>query len=54
MEDVVNYHDKKIQQYKGNHGGFVYRFEKTVNGRKLAVIAEVKKTEAWLISCFYE
>ena len=52
MKDVVNYHDKKTQQYRGNHGGFVYRFEKMVDGKKLIIVAEVKKSEAWLVSCF--
>jgi hypothetical protein len=54
MKDVINYHEKKVQQYKGNHGGFVYRFEKTVDGKTLIVVAEVKKAEAWLVSCFYQ
>ena len=54
MKDVVNSHDTKTQQYKGDHGGFVYRFSKTAKGTKLVVVAEVKKSECWLISAWYE
>jgi len=53
MKDVVNSHDSKTQQYLGMHGGFVYRFSKTIDVRKLTVIAEIKKEECWLISAFY-
>ena len=52
MKDVVNYPDKMIQQYSGNHGGFVYRFSKTVGQKTLVVVAEVKKSEAWLMTGF--
>jgi hypothetical protein len=54
MKDVIIYHDKKTQQRRGNHGGMVYRFSKTVSPRSLVVVAEVKKAEAWLVSCFEE
>jgi len=30
----------------------VYRFSKSVEGGRLVVIAEVKKGEAWIVSCF--
>jgi hypothetical protein len=52
MKDVVNYHDAKTQQYRGEHGGFVYRFSKRAGADKLVVIAEVKKHECWLISAW--
>lgn len=52
IRDVVNYHDKKRQQYKGEHGGFVYRFEKTVDGSTLVVAAEIKRQEAWIVTSF--
>jgi hypothetical protein len=54
MKDVVNYHDTKRKQYPGRNGGTVYRFSKTVDNKTLIVVAEVKKTEAWLVSCFYQ
>ena len=53
MKEVVKYHESKTQQYRGDHGGFVHKFKKTVDGRTLAVVAEVKKGECWLISGFY-
>ena len=52
-KDVVKYHQSKTQQYRGNHGGFVYKFKKTVEGKILAVVAEIKKDECWLMSGFY-
>ncbi len=30
----------------------VYRFSKCVGDETLVVIAEVKKDEAWIVSCF--
>jgi hypothetical protein len=54
MKDVVKYHDSKMQQYRGDNGGFVYKFKKTVDKSTLAVVAEVKKKECWLISAFYQ
>ena len=52
MKDVVNYHDRKLQQIRGEHGGFVYRFSKKAGTDTLVVIAEVKKHECWLISAW--
>lgn len=52
MKDIVHYHDAKRQQYRGNHGGFVYKFTKHAAGQTIAVVAEVKKDECWLISAF--
>jgi hypothetical protein len=54
VKDVVKYHHEKRLQYKGKNGGIVWRFSRTSGGKTLVVIAEVKKTEAWLISCFYK
>jgi len=52
MRNVVKYHDTKKQQYRGNHGGFVYRFTKSVDGKEFTVVAEVKKEECWLLTGF--
>lgn len=54
LKCVINYHDKKKQQYKGENGGFVYKFEKMVDGRKIFAVGEIKKSECWLISGWYE
>jgi hypothetical protein len=52
MKDAVIYHDAKRQQYRGEHGGFVYKFSKSVGVETLVVVAEVKKQECWLISAW--
>ena len=52
MKDVVNCHDAKTQQYRGTHGGFVYRFSRASGTENLVVVAEVKKHECWLISAW--
>jgi hypothetical protein len=53
MKDVVKYHSHKRQQYRGRHGGHVYKFTKTVDGKTVAVVAEVKKSECWLVTAFF-
>ena len=50
MRQVVNYHDKKRQQSRGAHGGFIYKYEKSADGVNLVVVAESKKNEHWLIT----
>ena len=54
MCDVINYHDRKTQQYRGEHGGIVHKFEKTVNRVKIVVIAETKKNDCWPLSVWKE
>lgn len=54
IKDVINYPDHKHQQRRGEHGGFVYLFEKTVEGKTLLVCAELKKSECWIITAYYE
>jgi hypothetical protein len=53
LKSVVNYPDKKKQQYKGTNGGFVFKFEKVIDGETVVAIAEVKKSECWLISGWF-
>jgi hypothetical protein len=50
MKDVVNYPDRRMQQYRGKHGGFVYKFSKLMGNRNIVVVAEIKKNECWLMS----
>jgi hypothetical protein len=50
LKMVVNNPDRQRQQYKGDNGGFVYKFEKEINGEKIVAIAEVKASDCWLIS----
>jgi hypothetical protein len=52
MESVINRHDRRTQQYVGEHGGLVYRFTRNDNERELVVVAEVKGEEAWILTGF--
>ena len=54
MKKAVNHHDNRTQQYRGDHGGFVYKFKKTSGQRTLVVVAEVKNECCWLISGWIE
>jgi hypothetical protein len=38
---------------RGRHGGIIRKFRKP-NGRVLAVVAEIKAGEAWLLTAYYE
>jgi hypothetical protein len=52
MKATVNYPGKVRNQRPGVRGGTVKRFEKTVDGRTLVVVAEVKGHECWLMTGF--
>jgi hypothetical protein len=54
LKDVIKYPQFKRAQYKGEHGGTVYRFSKTADGVTLIVSAEVKNHECWIMTGFYE
>jgi hypothetical protein len=53
LKSVVNGPSRKMQQYRGDNGGFVYKFEKEISGVQVAAIAEVKQSECWLISGWF-
>ena len=50
LKVVVNYPERKRQRYKGDNGGFVYKFEKEIDGEVIVATAEVKTSDCWLIS----
>ena len=54
MKVVVCEHEHRIQHRPGEHGGFVYEFNKTVQGEKWTVVAEIKRHECWLITGWRE
>lgn len=54
MRQTVCDHERRVQYERGMHGGFIYEFHKMVAGKKLVVIAEVKKQECWLITGYHE
>ena len=54
MKDTICQHERRIQHRRGEHGGFVYEFRQRVSGKKLVVIAEVKRNQCWLITGYYD
>ena len=51
--EVVTSHEKKKQQYRGSHGGFVYLFTKQIAGRELHIAAEVHKDDCCFVTGFW-
>ena len=52
MKNVVSYPDESSFLRKGFHGGRISKFRKTVDGRTLVVVAEIKAKEYWLWTGF--
>ena len=52
--EVILTPSKQKQQYKGTHGGFVTKFNKTIDGKNLAVVAELYKDQCYIVTTFYE
>lgn len=53
LKDVIRSPQWRHLQRRGDHGGFVYRFEKTAADKTLVVVAELKKSECWIVTAFY-
>lgn len=54
MQETICQHEHRIQHRRGEHGGFVYEFDRCVSGKKLVVFAEVKQHECWLITGYFD
>lgn len=54
VENTVKYPDRKALQRKGEHGGLVERYEKRVNQGTCVVVAERKKCDIWVTTCFWK
>lgn len=52
IQNVVRYPTSKAKSRRGEHGGWVYNFQKTVDGITLKVVAEIKLDECWLITAY--
>jgi len=52
MIAVLTAPDSQRQQMRGEHGGFVYLFTRRLGGRQICVVAEVKKTECWIVTAY--
>lgn len=50
---VIDDPEEKESQRPGHWGGTVFKMSKTVNGKKLVVVAEIRDTHAYLITAFY-
>jgi hypothetical protein len=53
-KDVVKYADGEKKLKEGKNGGILKSFTKTVGGRRLTVVAELKNNECWLATAYYE
>ena len=53
FKEVVLNHEKKKQQYRGNHGGFVYLFSKKYGERELHIAAEVRKENCFFVTGYW-
>ncbi|MBI2927679.1 MAG: hypothetical protein HYY24_18440 [Verrucomicrobia bacterium] len=52
---TVNYPQHRIKiGTTGQHGGIRWKFKKTVEGRTLVIVAEIKKNDCWLATAYYE
>ncbi len=45
--------DRKQQQYRGTHGGFVYLFTKRIGGKDLHIAAELFKHECFFVTGYW-
>lgn len=52
VKTVTNPKTRK-QQFKGQHGGFVYSFEREFGGKTLIVVAEVFKKDCYFITGYW-
>jgi hypothetical protein len=52
--EVVTTSNRRFKQFVGTHGGFVYRYEKSIHGMKLTIVAETFKDECFFITGFWE
>ncbi len=54
IKDAVKYAAVFVRQKKGENGGWVYRCEHKIEGRILVVAAEIRNTECWLLTAFFD
>lgn len=53
MKNVVNYPNETFALRLGIHGGRISKFRKTVDGKTLVVVAEIKGKECWLLTGYF-
>jgi hypothetical protein len=53
-KSVVIYSQETSVLRRGRHKGTVKKYRKTVDGRTLVVVAEMKSKECWFLTAYYE
>lgn len=51
--EVVLSPDRKTQQYKGEHGGFVTHFIKRIDGSEVNIFAEIHKEDCYFVTGYW-
>ena len=54
MKEAILRPDRQREQFRGTHGGIVWRFTKEKDGKRLAVVAELYKETCFPVTAFYE
>lgn len=54
VKSVVQMPHGKTQIGAGMHGGKRWKFKKTVEGRTLVAVAEIRNNDCWLLTAYYE
>lgn len=54
VKATVNYATHRTQIGFGAHGGKRWKLKKSVDGRTLVVVCEIKASECWLVTAYYE
>ena len=54
LKNVVNYPDSKQKSGRGAHGGQLTVFRKSVDGKILVAVAEIKNQDCWIVTGYYE
>jgi hypothetical protein len=54
IKSTVSYPDRKQMLNKGHNGGNLMKFFKTVEKRTMVVVAEIKGSDCWLATAYYE
>jgi hypothetical protein len=54
VKNVVRYPDSVENLSRGRHGGSLKKLKKKVEDKTLVVVAEIKRTDCWLATAYYE
>jgi hypothetical protein len=54
VKNTVLYPDRRQTLNKGHNGGNLMKFFKTVEKKTMVVVAEIKGSDGWLATAYYE